>query len=63
MCKVKLLCDGSLGFRWFFVFYEGVGDVVLFFFENQRLDDPELAEFAANIFLFNLRLEQSVLIC
>lgn len=63
MRKLKLLCDGCLGFRWFLVFYEGVCDIVLFFLEDQRLDDTELAEFAANIFFLNLKLDHSVLIC
>ena len=52
---MRVLADGGLSLCTLLVLDERVGDVVLFLLEDEGLDDSELAELAANVFLLDLR--------
>lgn len=56
MIKVGVLFDGFCCLGGELVLDEGVGDVVVFLFEDQTLDCPELLEFAADVFLLDLEI-------
>lgn len=54
MRKRGVLSDGLFGEFRLVVFDKGVGNVVVFFLEDQRFDGAEFAEFAPHVVFLDL---------